>query len=326
MSGTLGANPTLQNLSGKEDVFSFAFFSKVAFNIPPAVTIQTPQNDSYSVFGSSITISAAASDDTGVTKVEFYDNGQLISEDASSPYTATITNAAMGGHLITARATDTQGASTSSAAVRVTVTPPVGTDALSFDGTDDYVTFGDAQALKLGTFTLECWFKRETGGSTAGTGVGGVTAIPLIAKGRGQSDGSNVDCNYFFGIDGTSGVLVADFEDMATGLNHPVSGNTVIPIGEWQHGVVTFDGTTWRLYLNGRLEAEQTSDGQVPRSDSIQHASLGTAMNSTGTPEGYFAGTLDEVRIWNYARSQTQIQTAMNSEITAENGLVADTR
>lgn len=323
MSGTKGANPTLQNISGKEDVFSFAFFSKVAFNIPPAIALQAPQNDSYSNFGAPITISATASDDTGVTKVEFFDNGQFISEDATSPYTAAISAPSMGSHVITARATDTQGASTSSAAVRVTVTPPAGTDAISLDGTDDYVTFGDAPALKLATFTLECWFKREAGGSTAGTGVGGVTAIPLIAKGRGQSDGSNVDCNYFFGIDGTSGVLVADFEDMATGLNHPVSGNTVIPIGEWQHGVVTFDGTTWRLYLNGRLEAEQTSDGQVPRSDSIQHASLGTAMNSTGTPEGYFAGTLDEVRIWNYARSQTQIQTAMNSEIAAENGLVA---
>lgn len=323
MSGTKGANPTLQNISGKEDVFSFAFFSKIAFNIPPAVVIEAPQNDSYSVFGSPITISATASDDTGVAKVEFFDNGSLISTATSAPYAATITNAAMGGHVITTRATDTEGAATTSAAVRVTVTPPAGTDALAFDGTDDYVTFGDASALKLSTFTLECWFKREAGGTTAGTGVGGVTGIPLIAKGRGQSDGSNVDCNYFFGIDGTSGVLVADFEDMATGLNHPVSGNTVIPIGEWQHGVVTFDGTTWRLYLNGRLEAEQSSDGQVPRSDSIQHASLGTSMNSTGTPEGYFAGSLDEVRIWNYARSQTQIQIAMNSEITAENGLVA---
>ncbi len=323
MSGTKGANPTLQNLTGKEDVFSFAFFSKIAFNVPPAIALQTPQNNSYSVFGTPITISATASDDTGVTKVEFFDNGTLISTDTSAPYTATITNPAMGSHVITARATDTQAASTSSAAVRVTVTPPAGTDALSFDGTDDYVTFGDAKALKLATFTLECWFKREAGGATAGTGVGGVTAIPLIAKGRGESDGSTVDCNYFFGIDGASGVLVADFEDMATGLNHPVSGNTVLPIGEWQHAAVTYDGTTWRLYLNGRLEAEQPSDGQVPRSDSIQHASLGTSMNSTGTPEGYFAGTLDEVRIWNYARSLTQIQTAMNSEITAESGLVA---
>ncbi len=90
---------------------------------------------------------------------------------------------------------------------------PLARTALSFDGSDDYVTFGDNPALKLGTFTLECWFKREAGGTGASTGSGGITGMPLITKGRGQSDGSNVDCNYFFGIDETSGVLVADFED-----------------------------------------------------------------------------------------------------------------
>ncbi len=134
------------------------------------------------------------------------------------------------------------------------MTPPAGTDALSFDGSDDHVTFGDNPALKLGTFTLECWFKREAGGTGASTGSGGVSGIPLITKGRGQSDGSNVDCNYFFGIDETSEVLVADFEDLATGLNHPVAGSTVVPVGVWQHAVATFDGTTWRLYLNGKRE------------------------------------------------------------------------
>lgn len=323
MSGTLGANPSLQDLSGGEDVFSFAFFSKVAFNIPPAVALQTPGNGSYSTQGSPIILTAEASDDSGVTKVEFFSGTDKLGEATSAPYSYTWTGAPLGTHSITARATDTEGASTASAAVKVTVTPAPGTEALSFDGSDDYVTFGDNPALKLGTFTLECWFKREAGGTGASTGVGGVTGIPLITKGRGQSDGSNVDCNYFFGIDETSGVLVADFEDLATGLNHPVSGSTVIPVGQWQHAVATFDGTSWHIYLNGTLEAEASTDGQVPRNDSIQHAGIGTAMNSTGTPEGKFAGVLDEVRIWNYARSLAEIQATMNSQLPSANGLVA---
>lgn len=323
MSGTLGANPTLQNIDDGEDVFSFAFFSKIAFNVPPAVSLQAPVNDSYSTEGSPIVISATASDDSGVAKVEFFDGGTLLGEDTSAPYEYSWTGAPLGSHVITARATDAAGASANSVAVKVTVTPPAGTAALSFDGSDDYVTFGDNASLKLGTFTLECWFKRAEGGTGASTGVGGVTGIPLITKGRGQSDSSNVDCNYFFGIDVNTGVLVADFEDMATGLNHPISGSEVIPVGVWQHAVATFDGTTWRIYLNGRLEAESSAGGQVPRSDSIQHAGLGTALNSSGTPEGNFAGTLDEVRIWNYARSQTEIQSTMNSEVPSATGLVA---
>jgi hypothetical protein len=323
MSGTLGANPTLQNLEGGEDVFSFAFFSKIAFNVPPTVAMTGPANGGTSVQGAPVLLTATATDDSGVTKVEFYNGTTKLGEDTTVPYEYTWTGAAFGTHTLTVRATDGEGATSSSAAVKLTVTPPAGTDALSFDGSDDHVTFGDAAALKLSTFTLECWFRREAGGTGASTGVGGVTGIPLITKGRGQSDGSNVDCNYFFGIDEASGVLVADFEDLATGLNHPVSGATVIPVGEWQHAVATFDGTSWRIYLNGRLEAEASADGQVPRNDSIQHAAIGTAMNSTGTPEGNFAGVMDEVRIWNRARSLQEIQSAMNSQIPSATGLAA---
>lgn len=323
MSGTLGANPSLQNITEGEDVFSFAFFSKIAFNIPPSVSLQTPANNSYIEFGTPITITATAEDDHGVAKVEFLDNGEVVGEDAAAPYEFVLANAAMGNHSITARATDGEGSSTSSGAIRITITPPAGTEALSFDGSDDYVTFGDNPALKLGTFTLECWFKREAGGTGASTGSGGITGMPLITKGRGQSDGSNVDCNYFFGIDETSGVLVADFEDLATGLNHPISGSTVVPVGVWQHGVATFDGSTWRLYLNGKLESEASTDGQVPRNDSIQHAGIGTAMNSTGVTEGNFAGVIDEARIWNYARSLSEIQSTLNSQVASATGLVA---
>ena len=44
-----------------------------------------------------------------------------------------------------------------------------------------------------------------------------------------ETEGGTVDMNYFLGIRGTDGVLVADFEDMATGANHPIAGTTVIP-------------------------------------------------------------------------------------------------
>ena len=55
-------------------------------------------------------------------------------------------------------------------------------------------------------------------------------AIPLVTKGRSETDAANLDANYFLGIDATTGVLVADFEDNATGLNHPVTGITAIAI------------------------------------------------------------------------------------------------
>ena len=46
--------------------------------------------------------------------------------------------------------------------------------------------------------------------------------------------------------------------------------------------------------------------GRPPRADSIQHAGLGTALNSSGR-RGFFDGAIDEVRIWNVARTAQQI-------------------
>jgi hypothetical protein len=196
-------------------------------------------------------------------------------------------------------------------------------DALSFGGTDAYVTFGPAKKLGLRAFTLECWLRREGAGASTRTGGDGLSAIPLIAKGRSEEDGSWLDMNYFFGIEGTSGVLAADFEDKETGANHPILGVTPLRFDTWYHAAVTYDGKQWRLYLNGALEAELTV-GKAARNDSLQHAALAAALNSTGAPDGFFDGTLDEVRIWNYARPALQIADGMRQQIstTAVNAAV----
>ena len=154
---------------------------------------------------------------------------------------------------------------------------------LRLDGVSKRVTFGAAPGLGAATFTIETWFKREGPGVSLSTGTGGLpAAIPLVTKGRGEADGSNLDMNYFLGINGTTRVLVADFEDAATGLNHPVQGVTAICDNVWYHAAATYDGTTWRLYLNGQLETTLVVGAFTPRADSIQHAALGTAMTSTG--------------------------------------------
>ena len=80
---------------------------------------------------------------------------------------------------------------------------PAGT-ALQFDGANDYVTFGTASSLGAQVFTIETWLKRTGAGVTTSTGTGGLSAaVPLVAKGRGEAENSNVDMNYFFGIDTT---------------------------------------------------------------------------------------------------------------------------
>jgi hypothetical protein len=110
-----------------------------------------------------------------------------------------------------------------------------------FNGSTSYVTMGQgttAASLNASSFTVECRFMRTGPGVTASTGTGGVTtALPLVAKGVGEADGTNVDADYFLGIDNATGKLVADFEQFnatnngtayPAGQNFPVFGSTVL--------------------------------------------------------------------------------------------------
>jgi glucose/arabinose dehydrogenase len=91
-------------------------------NLPPTVALVAPATG---LSGSPVALAATATDaDDGVAKVEFFDGATKLGEDLSSPYTFAWTPAAAGTFSLTARATDTRGAATTSAAVSVVVTTP----------------------------------------------------------------------------------------------------------------------------------------------------------------------------------------------------------
>jgi hypothetical protein len=320
---------TQKGLTDDEDLFNFVFLTTEPANEQPeiALTGPTPSDGSEISQGSTVTLTADATDAApgGVANVEFFLNGVSQVVDTAAPYeftTAPLNE--LGTYVVNAIVTDNDSATATTASRIFSIVPPAGSGGLYFNGVDDYVTFGEAPSLGLTTFTLETWFKPEGDfGQTASTGVGGVSGYPLIAKGRGESDRTNVDCNYFLGIRASDGVLVADFEDIELGTNIPVTGRTSVEAGQWQHAAVTFDGSEWKLYLNGNLEATRDAGGLLPRADSIQHASLASALNSEGTPAGFFQGFLDESRIWNVARSQEEIRASLDFEVASESGLLA---
>jgi chitinase len=97
-------------------------------NPPPTTNITSPSNGATFTAPANITISAAASDNGSVTKVDFYNGGTLLGTDSASPYSFSWTNVAVGTYSLTTKATDNQGAVTTSAIVSITVngsnTPP----------------------------------------------------------------------------------------------------------------------------------------------------------------------------------------------------------
>ena len=70
-------------------------------------------------------MTATASDTDGsITKVDFYRGTQLIRSDTTNSYTATATGLAAGTYQLTAVATDSDGVTSTSAPVSVTVDSP----------------------------------------------------------------------------------------------------------------------------------------------------------------------------------------------------------
>ncbi len=92
-------------------------------NAAPTVSLTAPAASAAYAAPATINLAANAADSDGsVSKVEFYNGTTLLGTDNTAPYTYSWTNVAAGSYAITAKATDNGGATTTSAAVAVTVT------------------------------------------------------------------------------------------------------------------------------------------------------------------------------------------------------------
>lgn len=92
----------------------------------------------------------------------------------------------------------------------------------------------------------------------------------------------------------------------------------VVPTGQWTHLAVTFDGTTRRHYINGEQVGFWTEPG--PLATNSAQFRIGSDVSWNFNPNG----SVDEVRVWNVARTQAQLRSTINVPITApQPGLVA---
>jgi hypothetical protein len=97
----------------------------------------------------------------------------------------------------------------------------------------------------------------------------------------------------------------------------PVSAD----LNKWQHIAVVFNEASNVLlfYKNGVQYSISTAG--CSHSSNVKFA-LGCSQQ--GAPGQFYKGSMDDVRIWNVARSQAQIQANMNTELTGtETGLKA---
>jgi hypothetical protein len=87
---------------------------------PPSVAITRPSNGQWVLGASSVTITANATDNVGVTKVQFYANGALIGTDSIAPFGMVWgVSGKRGAFALTAKAYDAAGNATTSGTVNV---------------------------------------------------------------------------------------------------------------------------------------------------------------------------------------------------------------
>jgi hypothetical protein len=184
--------------------------------------------------------------------------------------------------------------------------------AMTFDG-DDLVVVPNAPSLNPAEITVECWV--NFGRLAYGPGYSGTDSQSLVGKGGDQITGSfwmrqggSAPDSYFlqFGI--------GPFW-LGNGLLSPAALET----NRWYHMAGTYDGQTIRLYLDGTLSASN----QVGRIPIGNDSPLYFGYHDMSGWAYYLSGQLDEIRVWNYARSEEQIRATMHSSLPcAQTGLV----
>lgn len=115
-----------------------------------------------------------------------------------------------------------------------------------------------------------------------------------------KHDGTD-DCNYLLR---PNSFQISTSEDFYICLNtFPLSPNT------WYHVAATYDGSAIKYYVDGCLVNEIPATGNII--DNNWDAAIGNKSNWPNGPE-QFRGRIDEVRIWETARSEEEIKLNMN--------------
>ena len=178
------------------------------------------------------------------------------------------------------------------------------TRSFSFDGVDDYMTV--ATPTTLTDFTTSVWLHRTGNGNFDGifgqdssTAKGGILRYVSL-------DGTNITLFLTSGWTAMSGALAID---------------------TWHHFALTYDSTANELksYINGSLYTTISSpDFSGQNTNAHSFSRIGMRNGSTATS---FPGLLDEIALWNTAKSASDITAIYNSGVpTTIRGAVAHWR
>jgi hypothetical protein len=172
---------------------------------------------------------------------------------------------------------------------------------LSFDGLDDYVEIPNNAVFNdfttSGVMTIEAWVKVNA----TNTDGHSQTRQPIVCKGF---PGEWQWALYIY-----DDLKIGSSYWQCSGSSHNEADTSAnaITIGEWAHVASVYDRNTGynRIYVNGVLAGERTVFSSTP-CNGTRPVWIG------GREDGqYLDASIDEVRIWNEAKTETQLRDNM---------------
>lgn len=184
--------------------------------------------------------------------------------------------------------------------------------AMQFDGIDDYVLIDDHPSLNPSTqITLEAWVYSDQ--------MDRGSWQEFIMKGGNSAQEPR---QYYIRPRRDDGRLEFRLHD-TNNNSEGESSDSILTNGVWHHVAGTYDGEEIKIYINGILHGSDSIRFMIQTSDQpLTFGRLGSISAE------YFSGRLDEVRIWNIARSHSQLKSTMDDTLgsayyaTEDSGLV----
>lgn len=154
--------------------------------------------------------------------------------------------------------------------------------AAMFDGENTYISVADNSSLRLNIFSITAWVRPDIiwGGNR------------IAEKGDSNS--------YWLDINPDANALVGFYDG---GYNDLISEENILS-NNWYFIAGTYDGASLKIYINGILDNSLTLFSTPYQSD--QPLIIGWKYN--GITEDHFSGLIDELRIYNRALSESEIQ------------------
>ncbi|WP_422923925.1 DUF4082 domain-containing protein [Singulisphaera sp. PoT] len=190
--------------------------------------------------------------------------------------------------------TDLSGNGNQGTASNTTWAPGLFGQALSFNGSNSWVTVADSSSLDLTAgMTLEAWVKPASNPSGSTT---------ILAKERSGG--------LVYSLSGASGSNLPPQAYTGTSAgDQNASGSSSLPLNTWSFLTASYDGTNLQIYVNGVLVNTLAGSGPITTSTG--------ALRIGGDSQwgDYFSGLIDQVRIYDRALSPAEIQGDMSTPI-----------